>query len=82
MSLDKHLNIAVVLRKKAAESEVIPHVLLAVSTAGEHQHAVRNGIALPCVGVIPLREQRGDAHHLSRRLRLLDLVLPCRQLGA
>lgn len=77
MPLDKHLNIAVVLRQKAAESEVISSVVLALSAAGEHPDAVRDGIALPCVGVLPLREQGRDAHHLSCRLRFLELVLPC-----
>lgn len=76
------LNEPIVFREEAAESEVVPHVLVAVSATVDDQHAVRHRVALSGVAVVHLRQQGGDAHHLRVLRRLFDLVLPRRQHGA
>lgn len=63
--------------KKAAESEVISSVVIGISTAVDHQDSVSHWIALSCVGVTLVRQQRGDAHHLCGLLGFLELVFPC-----
>lgn len=79
----KHLlNVPIVFREEAAESEVVSHVVIAVSAVVDDQHPVRHRVALSGVAVVHLGQQGGDAHHLRVLRRLFHLVLPRRQHGA
>lgn len=80
---ERHLlNEPIVFREEAAESDVVPHVLVTVSAAGHDQHPVSHRVALSGVAVVHLGQQGGDAHHLRVLRRLFDFVLPRRQHGA